>query len=65
MLGHLAVVGAVLFFAVAQVLEGVDVGDMDGALERCWLPSGRDKFFEAEWLGVDSGIPNKRAKEIV
>ena len=33
MLGHLAVVGAVLFFAVARMLEGVGIGDMDGALK--------------------------------
>ena len=33
MLGHLAVVGAVLFLAIARMLEGVGVCDMDGALE--------------------------------
>ena len=33
MLGHLAVVGAVLFLAIAGMLKGVTVGDMDGALE--------------------------------
>ena len=65
MLGHLAVVGAILFLAVVRVLEGVDVGDMDGMLEQCWFLSSRDEFFEAVWLGVDSGIPNKQAKEIV
>ena len=33
MLGHLVVVGAVLFLAIARVLEGVGIGDVDGALE--------------------------------
>ena len=33
MLGHLAMVGAVLFLAIAGMLEGVGVGDMDGTLE--------------------------------
>ena len=33
MLGHLAVIGAVMFLAIAGVLEGVDVGDMNGTLE--------------------------------
>ena len=33
MLGHLVVVGAVVFLAIAGMLEGVGIGDMDGALE--------------------------------
>ena len=33
MLGHLAVVGAVMFLAAAGVLEGMCMGDMNSALE--------------------------------
>ena len=65
MLGHLVVVGAVLFLAIAEMLEGVGIGNMDGTLKQCWLPSGRDELFEAVWLGVDSRISDKQAEEIV
>ena len=65
MLGYLVVIGTVLFLAIAGMLEGVGIGNMDGMLEQYWLPSSRDKLFEAVWLGVDCRISDKQAEEIV
>jgi len=65
MLCHLlVVVGAGAFFTKVGVLKGVLEGNMDGVLQRSWLPGSWYEFCEAVWVGEDSWVSEERAEKV-